>query len=80
MSRPFDIRLTGRLGLRRDIIVGVGKSNVKDEADLFDALEEFLPGDKVDIQVLRVGQKGMLTPPAPPAVSVVARLTPALHG
>mmetsp|Transcript_16164 Transcript_16164/g.39163 ORF Transcript_16164/g.39163 Transcript_16164/m.39163 type:complete len:324 (+) Transcript_16164:679-1650(+) len=36
-----------------DIIVGVGSEPIGDEADLFDALEKYKPGDTVKVSVLR---------------------------
>ena len=43
----------GPMGLNLgDIIVGAGGVSVKDETDLFDALELYQPGDQVDVQVL----------------------------
>eukprot|EP00281_Chroomonas_sp_CCMP1168_P006015 CAMPEP_0206259922 /NCGR_PEP_ID=MMETSP0047_2-20121206/26782_1 /ASSEMBLY_ACC=CAM_ASM_000192 /TAXON_ID=195065 /ORGANISM="Chroomonas mesostigmatica_cf, Strain CCMP1168" /LENGTH=447 /DNA_ID=CAMNT_0053686907 /DNA_START=6 /DNA_END=1349 /DNA_ORIENTATION=+ len=42
-----------------DIIVGVEKTDVKDEADLFAALEEYKPNETVTIRVLRNGKGGL---------------------
>ena len=47
----------GRLRLG-DIITGIDSKPVKLQRDLFEALDEKRPGDKVEVEVLRDGEKG----------------------
>ena len=47
----------GRLRLG-DIIVGIDGKPVKLQRDLFEALDEKRPGDRVEVEVLREGDKG----------------------
>lgn len=46
-----------------DIIIGLNSSKVRNYADLFDALDQYKPGDKVTVEVFRTTSRKQISIP-----------------
>jgi S1-C subfamily serine protease len=59
-----------------DIIIGLNSNKVRNYADLFEALDQYKPGDKVNLEVYRTTSRKQITIP----VTLGARSTEVQDG